>query len=95
MPNKPPELPRAESAEKPWFLYMLECKGGYIYTGITTDVASRFDAHVAGKGAKFTRANRPIRILKTFSCPDKCSAAKAEYRIKQLTAAQKRALCAN
>lgn len=76
-----------------WFLYLLECKGGSIYTGITTNVEARYAAHVAGKGAKYTRANRPVRILTAVPYPDKSAASKAEYATKQLSAAQKRALC--
>ena len=42
-----------------WFVYLLECENGKIYTGITTDVTRRFDEHLKGTGAKFTRANLP------------------------------------
>ncbi|MBN9115034.1 MAG: GIY-YIG nuclease family protein, partial [Pandoraea sp.] len=48
---------------KPWFLYLLECAGGRIYTGIAVDVEARYAAHVAGKDARFTRAYPPLRIL--------------------------------
>jgi putative endonuclease len=78
---------------KPWFLYLLECADGSIYTGITTDVEARFLAHQTGKGARYTRTHPPVKILGSFSYPDRSSASKAEYRVKQLSASQKRALC--
>lgn len=46
-----------------WYVYLLECQNGKIYTGITTDVNRRFDEHLSGTGAKFTRANPPVQIL--------------------------------
>lgn len=46
-----------------WCLYLLECRGGVMYAGITNKLAERFAAHQAGEGAKFTRANPPVRIL--------------------------------
>lgn len=77
---------------KLWFLYLLECADGSIYTGITTDIEARFMAHQMGKGARYTRAHPPIKILGSVSYPDRSSASKAEYRVKQLSATQKRAL---
>jgi putative endonuclease len=76
-----------------WHVYMIECEGGSIYTGIAVDVDARYAAHVAGRGAKYTRSNKPRRLLHTASFPDRSSASKEEYRIKQLSAEQKRALC--
>lgn len=75
---------------KPWFLYLLECTDGSIYTGITTDVSARFAAHCRGAGARYTRAHPPLRLLGFETHPDRSTASKAEYRIKQLTATQKR-----
>lgn len=75
---------------KPWFVYLLECRDGSIYTGITTDVASRYAAHCRGDGARYTRSHPPLRLLGFAAHPDRSSAASAEYRIKQLSAAQKR-----
>ena len=75
----------------PWTLYLIECRDGSIYTGFAIDVAARYAAHAAGKGARYTRAHPPARLLATVEYPDHSSALKAEYRIKQLTAAAKRA----
>lgn len=77
-------------ASKIWFVYLLECADGSLYTGITVDLESRFTAHLQGRGARYTRAHRPLRVLAAEAHPDRSSASKAEYRIKQLTAAEKR-----
>ena len=76
-----------------WYVYLLECRGGSLYTGITTDVERRFTQHAAGKGARYTRSHPPVRILARFEHPDRSTASRAEHAIKQLTPAHKRALC--
>lgn len=80
---------------KPWYLYLIECADGSIYTGITTDVAARYAAHAAGLGARYTRSHPPRQLLGVENHPDRSSAAKAEYRIKQLSAAAKRLYAAS
>ncbi|KVZ24352.1 excinuclease ABC subunit C [Burkholderia multivorans] len=77
-----------------WFLYLIECVDDSVYTGITTDVAARFDEHAAGKGARYTRSRKPRAVLASFPLPDRSIASKAEYWVKRLTAAQKRELAA-
>lgn len=91
LPEEPAEAP---AAGRPWFLYLIECADGSIYTGITTDVAARYAAHAEGKGARYTRAHPPARLLGWEAHPDRSTASKAEYRIKRLTAAAKRAYAA-
>ena len=76
-----------------WYVYILECRDGSLYTGITTDVQRRYAQHAAGKGARYTRAHPPSRLLLQQEHPDRASASRAEYAIKQLTSAQKRGLC--
>ena len=78
-----------------WFVYLVECQDGSIYTGIAVDVDKRYAEHAAGKGARYTRSHPPARLLARFEHPDRSSALKAEYAIKQLSAAAKRALAAN
>lgn len=80
---------------KPWFLYLIECADGSIYTGITTDVAARYAAHCKGVGARYTRSHPPRRLLAVETHADRASAARAEYRVKQLPAAAKRAHAAD
>ena len=74
---------------KSWWLYLLSCKGGRTYAGIAIDVDARFLAHRQGKGAKFTRANRPLKILAAQAFATRSDALKAEYALKQLLRPQK------
>jgi putative endonuclease len=67
-----------------WFVYMLECRGGRIYTGIALDVAARFEKHCAGTGAAYTRSFKPLRVLAAMRCASRSAALKAEYVLKQL-----------
>lgn len=72
------------SAEIPWFLYLLECKNGAYYAGITNDLQARFSVHLSGKGARYTRANPPIRIIASKLYADRSSASVAEAQLKSL-----------
>ncbi len=76
-----------------WFVYIIECRDGSLYTGIAVDVAKRYAKHAAGKGARYTRSHPPLRVLGQFPYPDRSSALKAEYTIKQLSPDAKCALC--
>lgn len=76
-----------------WFLYLLECRNGSIYTGIAVDVQARYHAHVTGRGARYTRSNPPRRLLAVLEYPDRSSASKAEYAMKRWSAAEKRGFC--
>lgn len=73
-----------------WFLYLLECQDGSLYTGIARDVEKRFAAHVAGKGARYTRSHPPKQLLGFCEYPNRSEASKAEYAVKQLRPEQKR-----
>ena len=74
-----------------WFLYLIECADGALYTGIARDPAARYAQHCAGKGAKYTRANPPVRLIGAIPYADRSSATKAEIAFKKLKAAEKRA----
>jgi len=76
-----------------WHVYLIECTDGSVYTGVAVDVDRRYAQHVAGKGARYTRSHPPSRLLARFGYPDRGAALRAEYAIKQLTPARKRALC--
>ncbi|CAG4896001.1 GIY-YIG nuclease family protein [Paraburkholderia gardini] len=78
----------------PWFLYLIECEDGSVYTGIAVDVQARFDKHVNGTGARYTRSRKPRQLLASFELADRSSASRAEYWVKRLTAIEKRALAA-
>ena len=78
--------------EKQWVVYILECKDGTLYTGITDDLERRLAAHNAGKGAKYTRGRGPLRLHYKENCEDHSHALRREYAIKQLPRAEKLAL---
>ncbi|KGM53311.1 hypothetical protein N800_07935 [Lysobacter daejeonensis GH1-9] len=76
-----------------WYLYILECRDGSLYTGITVDVERRFAQHLAGKGARYTRARPPVQVVARFAYPDRATASRAEHAVKRLPLTRKRALC--
>jgi len=80
------------SPAKPWFLYLIECVDGSIYTGITVDVQARYAAHLKGTGARYTRSHPPLRLLASTRYADRSAASKAEYQVKCLSAGEKREL---
>lgn len=75
-----------------YFVYMLECGDGSLYTGITTDVTRRLREHKEGKGAHYTRARRAVRVVYTERLPDRSSALRREAELKRLPRAKKLAL---
>jgi putative endonuclease len=77
-----------------WWLYVLECEGGVLYTGIAKNVDTRFDAHMKGAGAIFTRMNRPVRILGRAQLATRGDALRAEFALKRVNRAQKLRWCA-
>ena len=75
-----------------WFVYMLRCGDGTLYTGITDDIQRRLAAHRAGKGAKYTRGRGPLELVYQEELPDKSDALKREYAIKRLRREEKERL---
>ena len=75
--------------EKGWYLYILRCRDGSLYTGITTDVQTRLEAHRAGKGAKYTRGRGPLELVYSENCGDHSAALKREFQVKALSRAEK------
>ena len=67
----------------PWFLYLIECTDGSVYTGIAVDVQARFEKHVNGTGARYTRSRKPVQVLASFELADRSSASSAEYWVKR------------
>lgn len=67
-----------------WCVYLIECRNGAWYAGITNDLPARYAAHVAGKGARYTRANPPVRLLGSRPFADRSAASKAEWVVKRL-----------
>lgn len=79
--------------EKQWVVYMLECKDGSLYTGITDRLPQRLSAHRAGKGAKYTRGRGPLTLRYLENCVNHSAALKREIEIKHLTRQKKWELC--
>ena len=75
--------------ENTWKLYILRCKDGSLYTGITTDVQKRLEAHRTGKGAKYTRGRGPLELVYQEDCGTHSDALKRELEIKALTRDEK------
>ncbi len=75
-----------------YWLYILECGDGTLYTGTTDDVERRLKAHQSGKGAKYTRGRGPLRVVYREDCGDKSAALKRELAVKALPRSQKLAL---
>jgi len=75
-----------------WYLYILRCRDGSLYTGITTDVDKRFLAHSEGRGAKYTRGRAPLELVYREECGCHSDALKRELQIKALTKAEKERL---
>ena len=78
-----------------WFVYVVRCVDGSLYTGISTDVPARVATHNAGRGAKYTRARRPVELVHTERKRSQSTAAQREAAIKALPRARKLALFAS
>lgn len=91
MPQQPPRPPARQ-----WWVYIIRNRDGDLYTGITTDPQRRLAEHrgTAGKGAKSLRGKAPLQIVWRRHTADRSAASRLEYRIKQLSKAQKENLIA-
>lgn len=67
------------------FCYILECVDGTYYTGWTMDPERRFRLHTLGRGARYTRSRLPVRLVYVEEQPDRGSAMRREYKIKQMS----------
>jgi putative endonuclease len=74
-----------------WYVYLLECADGTLYTGITTDPQRRLKQHNAGRAARYTRTRRPVRLLGSQATDGRVAALKLEQRIKHWLPQRKRA----
>lgn len=83
-------------SEQSWFVYVLRCRGGSLYTGITTDLERRVIEHNEDDrlGAKYTRARRPVRLVYSESFTTRAEAARREWEIKRYSKTGKEALIA-
>jgi len=78
--------------EGSWYLYILLCGDGTIYTGITTDIEKRLEVHRKGKGAKYTRGRGPLQLVYKEMCGPHSQALKRELEIKKMSRQQKQLL---
>lgn len=77
---------------KPWYLYLIRCADGSLYTGISTDVARRLNEHRSGKGARYLRGRGPLLLARKIRIGDKSTAFKLEWRVKKFSRAGKEKL---
>ncbi|HMA11088.1 MAG TPA: GIY-YIG nuclease family protein [Steroidobacteraceae bacterium] len=79
-----------------WWVYMLRCADGSLYTGITTDVVRRLAEHngAGGVGARYTRSRRPVELVYAEAARSRAEAARREAAIKRLDRTRKLGLCA-
>jgi putative endonuclease len=74
---------------KGWLAYLLRCRDGSLYAGATNDVARRLLAHNSGKGARYTRSRRPVRLVFMVRARDRSDALRREAALKRLSRAEK------
>lgn len=84
--------PKSYGADGPWFLYMVECRDGSLYTGITNDLARRLQQHNDGTAARYTRSRRPVRIRYQERCESRSAALVRECAVRLLAPKDKWAL---
>lgn len=80
---------------KTWFVYIIRCVNGNLYTGCTNNVIRRWHQHREGKGAKYLQAHNPKAVVFVEEQPDRSQACKREYEIKQFKKSEKEALVSN
>lgn len=71
------------------YVYLALCANGSLYVGSTKNVDQRIAMHNAGQGGRYTRINRPLKLLKFLTFPTKTEALKAEFKLKRLLPSQK------
>ena len=77
-----------------WQIYIIECRDGSLYTGITINLEKRLAAHNAGKGAKYTTSRRPVQLVYREGAANRSEASKRENAIKKMNRHDKLVLCA-
>lgn len=77
-----------------WWVYLVTCRDGSLYTGLTNDVERRVAAHNAGRGGAYTRSRRPVRVVFVHPCASGTVARRLEVVLKRLRRAQKLRLIA-
>lgn len=83
-----------EERASAWYVYILRCGDGTLYTGVTDDIPRRLATHRSGKGAKYTRGRGPLELVYQEQVPDRSAALRREYQIKRMPKQEKEALLA-
>ena len=86
---------KASQSKRPaeeWLLYIVECKGGSLYTGITKDLTRRLKMHNSGQASHYTRARRPVKLLYQESCAGRVQALVRECEVKAFSRKEKEEL---
>lgn len=92
MAKRPQPEPQGDGG--PWFLYIVECRDGSLYTGITNDIERRLKQHNEGTAARYTRSRRPVRLRYREACESRSAALLREFSVRLLLPKEKRALVA-
>ncbi len=89
-------MPPSPKPGKPdtWFVYMVECRDGSLYTGITNDLERRVQQHNEGVASRYTRSRRPVILRYREPCDSRSQALIREFSLKLMTPVQKRELVA-
>ncbi len=88
-PEGTQQVCKSPFSNMPWFLYLVKCRDGSLYTGITTDISRRLKEHNAQKGAFYTQNKTPVELVYQEAMANQSQASKRESQIKRLTRAQK------
>jgi putative endonuclease len=86
------KIPAERKNSKKWSLYILKCRDGSFYTGITNNLERRFKMHQAGKASRYTRSHGPVEMLYSEACGDRSSALIRECEVKEWPRAKKAAM---
>jgi predicted GIY-YIG superfamily endonuclease len=78
--------------DQSWYVYIVRCSDESLYTGVAKDINARIARHNEGKGAKYTRSRRPVRLVYSEFAEDRGAALKRELQIKTMSSAVKRQL---
>ena len=90
--NSSPNNSRSTITKPGWLVYLLQCRDGSLYTGITNDLPKRLKLHAAGKASRYTRSRLPVRLAYSEPQPSKSRALKREAAIKKLSRRHKESL---
>jgi putative endonuclease len=86
-------LIKSDKGSDIWYVYMVRCSDGTLYTGITKNLEKRIEAHNSGKdGARYTRSRRPVKLVYSEQVESKSAAAKLEYQFKKMPLSRKKRL---